>query len=282
MPGLTSLHALVHAALAEDLGPGDVTSEACVPEGARGEGRIVAKQALVVSGLEVAGAVFAACGGDLWPLVRDGDAVEPGQVVARVGGPLRGVLLAERTALNFLMRLSGIATHTRSVVASAGGAMKVLDTRKTTPLHRALEKAAVRHGGGGNHRCGLFDGVLIKENHIVAAGGLAAAVTACRAHAHHLLRVQLEVETLAQLVEALDLGVDAFLLDNMDDATLAQAVALVRGSGKRGVVLEASGNMTAERIARLAGLGLTQVSVGGLVHQARWVDLSLRLDATSA
>jgi nicotinate-nucleotide pyrophosphorylase (carboxylating) len=181
------------------------------------------------------------------------------------------------------MRLSGVATHVRRIVGDyAGGGpangqrrLKIVDTRKTTPLLRQLEKAAVRHGGGSNHRFALFDGVMIKDNHIVAAGGIAAAVARARAHAHPLMRIEVEVETLAELEEAMAAGADDVLLDNMDDETLADAVAINAGRCR----LEASGGITRERLPALAKLGLDRVSMGGLIHQARWVDLSMRIDA---
>lgn len=264
---------LIDAALAEDIGPGDITTRSTVDPLAQGEAHIVAKQALVVSGLEVAAAVFVRFGVLLRPQAQNGQRVSPGELVCTLRGSVAGMLTGERCALNFLMRLSGIATHTAALVEAAQGQVKVVDTRKTTPLHRALEKQAVLHGGGLNHRFGLFDGVLIKDNHITAAGGVTEAVRRARAQAHHLLRVEVEVETLAQLHEALAVGVDVVLLDNMDDATLAEAVQITAGRA----LLEASGNMTAERIARIRGFGLDFVSVGGLVHQARWVDLSMRL-----
>ena len=267
-----TLRALIEAALAEDLAAqGDVTSDSCVPADVQGVGTLLAKQELVLSGSAAAEATFAALGIRWEQLVPDGARVSSGTVVARVHGPLRAMLTAERTALNFLMRLSGIATNTARIVAAAPEGLRVVDTRKTTPLHRALEKAAVVHGGAQNHRFGLYDGVLVKDNHIEAAGGVAEAVAGARRHAHHLLRIQLEVETLEQLREGLDAGVDAFLLDNMDDGTLAEACRIVDGRA----LTEASGNMTAERIAGLGGIGLDQVSIGGLIHQARWVDLSL-------
>ena len=268
-----NLAELVRLALDEDLGPGDVTATATIAAAAQGVAVVTARQALVLSGSEPAQEAFRQQGVTWQALHSDGDPVAAGTPVARVEGPLRGRLGAERVALNFLMRLSGVATHTAAVLAHADG-LRVVDTRKSTPLLRRLEKAAVRHGGGGNHRFGLFDGVLIKENHILGAGGVARAVGLARASAHHLLRVQIEVETLAQLVQAIDAGADAVLLDNMDDATLAQAVAIAGGR----VILEASGNMDAGRIAALSGLGLDQVSMGGLIHQARWADLSLRVE----
>ncbi len=268
-----TLAELVRLALQEDLGPGDLTSAATVGSETLGVARIRAKQDLILSGTEPAAEAFRQRGVGCKALASDGEAVHDGQAVLTLEGPLRGLLEAERVALNFLMRLSGIATHTAAVVAVAGQ-LRVVDTRKTTPLLRTLEKAAVRHGGGGNHRFGLFDGVLIKENHIIGAGGVAAAIHAARATAHHLLRIQIEVESLAQLQEAMDAGADAVLLDNMTDDELRAAVRVANGR----VITEASGNLDGPRIARLADSGLDQVSVGGLIHQARWADLSLRVD----
>ncbi|MCB9758960.1 MAG: carboxylating nicotinate-nucleotide diphosphorylase [Alphaproteobacteria bacterium] len=265
---------LVRRALDEDLGPGDVTTSACVDPTLRGTGRILAKQALVLSGTVPAALAFNELGVRATAHLPDGSRVQPGQVVMALEGPLAGILQAERVALNFLMRLSGIATHTASVVEAAQGRVRVVCTRKTTPLHRSLEKAAVRHGGGHNHRHGLYDGVLIKDNHLVAAGGVKAAVARARAVAHHLIKIEVEVETLEQLREALEAGADVVLLDNMSDAQLARAVTLAAGRA----LTEASGNMDAARIARIRDLGLDMISVGGLVHQARWVDLSLKLD----
>lgn len=274
---MLSLPELVRLTLLEDIGPGDVTTEATVPAEAEGVAWMTAKEPLVVSGQEAVVEVFRQLGVRWRVLVPDGASAERGTRVGEAEGRLRALLQGERAALNFLMRLSGIATHTRAVVARAGG-LRVLDTRKTTPLHRALEKAAVRHGGGFNHRFALYDGVLIKDNHIVAAGGVAAAVRAARARAHHLLKVECEVETLAELEEALAAGADCVLLDNMDDATLAEAVRINAGRA----VLEASGNLTAERIAGLARVGIDCVSMGGLIHQARWADLSMRVERRAA
>lgn len=265
---------LVRLALEEDIGNGDITTEACVDPKITGTGTILAKQELVLSGTRLAALTFAQLGVTATLTRQDGERLSRGEVVMTLAGPFAGILSAERVALNFLMRLSGIATHTADVVAAARGQVKVVCTRKTTPLHRGPEKAAVRHGGGVNHRHGLYDGVLIKDNHIIAAGGIAEAVRRARQSAHHLLRVEVEVESLQELRQALDARADVILLDNMDDATLAEAVRINAGRA----VLEASGNMDAERIAKIRDLGLDLVSVGGLVHQSRWVDLSLRLD----
>lgn len=272
---------LVTAALDEDIGPGDLTTEATVPADVQGAGVVLAKQALVVCGQQVGAEVIAqACaryGGEAaWEVrVPDGDRAEPGDIVASVRAPLRALIIGERVALNLMMRLSGIATHVRGFVDRAGpGAPRLVDTRKTTALHRDLEKYAVRCGGAHNHRRGLYDGVMIKDNHIAAVGSLTEAVLRVRAQVHHLVRIEVEATTLAQVSEAVDAGADVILLDNMDDALLAEAVGVARAR-RSDVLLEASGNMTAERVAGLAGLGLDYVSAGGLIHQARWVDLSL-------
>lgn len=272
-----TLEALIRLALDEDVGSGDLTTNAIVPSDAAGSAVILAKQSLVLCGHTPAAAVFDALGATYTPLRLDGERVSRGVEVARVDGPLRSLLTGERVALNFLMRLSGIATHTATVVAGAGG-LKVVDTRKTTPLHRALERHAVRVGGAANHRFALYDGVLIKDNHIRAAGGVAEALRRARAGIHHLLRVEIEVSTLDELTEALDAGADAVLLDNMDDERMLAAVRITRAHPRgAGVLLEGSGNMNAERVARLSGVGLDLVSMGGLVHQARWADLSMEI-----
>ena len=183
--------------------------------------------------------------------------------------------MAERPALNSLMKLCGIATHTRTFVDVAGPGLRVVDTRKTTALWRDLEKYAVRCGGAHNHRRGLYDGVMVKDNHISAVGSLTEAVRRVRAEVHHLVRIEVEARTLAEVDEALTTDAEVILLDNMDDDTLREAVRRARAA--RPVVLEASGNMTAERVARLAEIGVDVVSAGALIHQARWVDLSLKV-----
>jgi nicotinate-nucleotide pyrophosphorylase (carboxylating) len=268
------LDELVRLSLEEDIGHGDLTTEATVPADAVGRARIHAKESLVVSGQAVAAEVFRQVGCTYTALVPDGGAAgEAGpEPVASIEGPARGLLTGERVALNFLMRLSGIATHVRMVVAQAPG-IRLVDTRKTTPLHRQLEKQAVRHGGAGNHRFGLFDGILIKDNHIVAAGGIRQAVERARAGAHPLLRVEVEVENLSELGQALDAGADDILLDNMGDAMLADAVRISAGRAR----LEVSGGITPARLPVLRALGVHRVSMGGLIHQARWVDLSMRI-----
>jgi nicotinate-nucleotide pyrophosphorylase (carboxylating) len=238
-----------------------------------GTARIDSRASIILSGMEPAKLTFEACGARFKALALEGDRLKPGQGVAEITGPVRGLLEAERVALNFLMRLSGIATHTATVVAAAEGRIEVLDTRKTTPLHRALEKAAVRHGGGKNHRMGLYDMVLIKENHIQAAGSVRAAIHRVRDRVATSVDIEVEVQTLKELSQALDAGADLVLLDNMDDALLSQAVEMCRGRART----EASGGMDVARIARVAELGVDRASVGGLIHQAVWVDLSMEL-----
>jgi nicotinate-nucleotide pyrophosphorylase (carboxylating) len=272
---LSAAAPLIEAALAEDLGPGDVTTEAIVPAGAKGEGVILAKAEGILAGLPIAGEVFRRVEREIQfaPQAQDGEPVAPGQVVARLAGPLRGLLTAERVALNFLCRLSGIATLTsRYVEAVALYPAVILDTRKTTPGWRALEKYAVRCGGGQNHRMGLYDMVLIKDNHIAAAGSLAEAVRRARASGAKLA-IEVEVRTLEELEEALALGVERVLLDNMDLATLREAVKLARGRAK----LEASGGITLENVAAVAATGVDYISVGALTHSAPALDLSLEL-----
>lgn len=271
------LHSLVRASLHEDVGTGDVTTDACVDPDLMGTAEIRAKARLVVCGHAAATETFQQVGANYRAAVPDGSAVGSGDLVATVAGPLRALLTGERVALNFLMRLSGIASHTRMCVERAGS-LKVVDTRKTTPLHRVLEKHAVRMGGASNHRFALYDAVLIKENHIMAAGGLCEAIERAKAAVDGRFAIQVEVETLAQVGQAVAAGADALLLDNMDDDSLHEAVRIAGGS----VMLEASGGITAERLPRLDGMGLDRVSMGGLIHQARWVDLSMRVVASQA
>jgi len=280
MSNLAQLDQIIALALAEDIGLGDVTTEATVPAGAVGQAEVIAKQPLVLAGLDVFVRVYrlvdrrVSIVGDL----ADGAAVAAGTSVLRLAGPTRALLTGERVALNFLMHLSGVATLTRRLRDAIADhpQVRLLDTRKTTPGLRALEKAAVVAGGGANHRHGLFDGILIKENHIRAAGSIRAAVQQARQHAHHLLKVQCEVTDLDELDQALAAGADALLLDNMDAALLQQAVQRSR-SQRPAVFLEASGNMTIERMPAVAATGVDGISVGGLTHSAPAVDLSFQL-----
>lgn len=266
------LHTLVRESLREDVGPGDVTTEACVDPSEKGRAEIRTKSDLVVCGHAPAKETFHQVGARYSAAVPDGQAVPQGTVVATIDGPLRSLLTGERVALNFLMRLSGIASHTRACVQAAGS-LKVVDTRKTTPLHRSLEKHAVRMGGASNHRFALYDAVLIKENHIMASKGVEKAVRRAKTAVDGRFAVQVEVETLSQLEGAINAGADAVLLDNMNDDLLKAAVEIAQGR----LLLEASGGMTPERLPLLEGIGLDRVSMGGLIHQARWVDLSMRV-----
>ena len=265
---------LIELALSEDVGPGDRTAEACVPARARGTALIVAKEALVVSGVSAAARVFRALDPEceLEALLGEGAAADAGTGVLRVRGRLRALLTAERTALNLVQRLCGVATMTRKYAqALSGTRTRLLDTRKTTPGMRELEKAAVRAGGGTNHRGALFDGILVKDNHAAAAGGIGEAVRRAKAAASPFLRVEAEVSTPEQIEEALAAGADLLLLDNLGDRELRAAVEQV----KRRVPTEASGSVTLERLQRIAACGVDYVSVGALTHSAPAVDLSL-------
>jgi nicotinate-nucleotide pyrophosphorylase (carboxylating) len=265
---------LIALALEEDVGPGDRTAEACVPAQARGAALIVAKEPLVVSGAGAAARVFRALDGEcrLEALLGEGDAAEAGSGVLRVRGRLRAILSAERTALNLLQRLCGVATLTRRYAQELRGTRtRLLDTRKTSPGMRELEKAAVRAGGGTNHRGALFDGILVKDNHAAAAGGIGEAVRRAKAAASPFLRVEAEVSTPEQIEEALAAGADLLLLDNLGDRELAAAVKQVAGR----VPTEASGGIALERLQRIAACGVDYVSVGALTHSAPAVDLSL-------
>jgi nicotinate-nucleotide pyrophosphorylase (carboxylating) len=257
--------------LAEDVGSGDVTTRAVIDEEATCKAVVLAKERAVICGLEAAAAVFAELGVTLEPLVAEGETVEPGPI-ADVEGPARGVLTGERLALNLIGRLSGIATLTRRYVeAIEGTGATILDTRKTTPGLRALEKHAVAMGGGTNHRFGLDDGVLIKDNHLRLAGGITSALA--RARAATDLPVEVEAETLAQVREAVEAGADTILLDNMTLDELREAVALVAGRAK----LEASGGVTLDTVRAIAETGVDFVSAGALTHSARSLDVSLEV-----
>jgi nicotinate-nucleotide pyrophosphorylase (carboxylating) len=269
---------LLDLALDEDVGPGDRTAEAVVPAGARGRALIMAKEALVLSGLSAAARVFRLLdpGCTLLPLASEGDEIEPGTGVLRIEGSLRALLTAERTALNFVQRLSGVATQARRWSrALAGTKTRLLDTRKTTPGLRALEKAAVKAGGAVNHRTALFDGILVKDNHAAAAGSVGEAVRRAKAAAHPLLKVEAEVSTPAQIEEALAAGAEMLLLDNLGDKELAAAVRQVNGR----VPTECSGGVAFERLGRIAACGVDYVSAGALTHSSIAVDLSLLIEA---
>nr|WP_286198598.1 carboxylating nicotinate-nucleotide diphosphorylase [Mesorhizobium sp. BR1-1-16] len=266
---------LVRATLLEDLGrAGDLTTDAVVPADALTEARLVARQEGVVAGIDLVRLAFRLIDEKIAVEVArvDGTQVAPGDLIATISGPARGILTAERTALNFLCRLSGIASATSAIVASvAGHKAQIVCTRKTTPGLRAVEKYAVRAGGGANHRFGLDDAVLIKDNHIAIAGGIRPALERAKAHVGHLVKIELEVDTLDQLAEALELGVDAVLLDNMDPAMLTRAVAMVDGRA----ITEASGRVNPTTAPTIAASGVDLISVGWLTHSAPILDIGL-------
>jgi len=271
------IETLIRHALAEDIGSGDVTTQAVIPEETRGSARIIAKEPLVVAGTQVAQRVFLLVDPSLRVELhrQDGSHTRPGEVILEVSGGVSTMLMAERTALNFLQRLSGIATLTRAFVDRvAGTSARIVDTRKTTPGWRRLEKAAVRAGGGCNHRFGLYDGVLIKDNHIAAVGGVGPAMAAIRWKIPHTLKIEVEVETLDQLAEAIAVGADTVLLDNMAPAVMAEAV---RRAGGR-LTLEASGGISLDNVKEVAETGVDLISVGALTHSARAVDISMEIE----
>jgi nicotinate-nucleotide pyrophosphorylase (carboxylating) len=266
---------LVRTALLEDLGrAGDITADAIVPADQRATLVLRARQPGVVAGLDIARCAFqmVAPAITLYAERADGSAVAPGEIIATIDGPARGLLTGERTALNFLCHLSGVATATASLVTAVRGTgAHIVCTRKTTPGLRTLEKYAVRAGGGGNHRFGLDDAVLIKDNHIALAGDIGTAVARAKARAGHLVKIEVEVDTLSQLERALALGVDAVLLDNMSVEQLKKAVAMAAGK----VITEASGGITAASAPAIAATGVDLISVGWLTHSAAALDIGL-------
>ena len=266
---------LIRTALAEDLGmAGDLTTDACVPPGATAKALFNARHDGVCAGLDAALHAFTLLdpGLSITRHVQDGDSIRPGTTLATVTGAARPILSGERTALNLLGRLCGIASETRRLVDKiAGTGAQIVCTRKTTPGLRALEKYAVRAGGGGNHRFALDDAVLIKDNHLVAAGGLRPAVERARSRAGHMVKIEVEVDNLDQLAELIDLKVDAVLLDNMDPPTLRRAVDMVAGR----MVTEASGGVTPDTIRAIAETGVTLISLGWLTHSVKNFDIGL-------
>ncbi len=269
----------VAESLAEDLGlGGDITTTSTVPAGTRSSGVIAARKKGTVAGIQLAKAAFKTLDPfvEFETVVPDGGTVEAGGAIARVSGDARALLTAERTALNFLGHMSGIATLTaRYVAAVAGTKARIIDTRKTTPGLRALEKFAVRCGGGVNHRFGLFDAVLIKDNHIIAAGGIGPALERARAHVGHMVKVEIEVTSLDEIDEALKLAPDAFLLDNMSPELLKASVAEIAGRA----ITEASGGVTLETVRAIAETGVDLISVGALTHSAQVLDIGLDFNA---
>jgi nicotinate-nucleotide pyrophosphorylase (carboxylating) len=278
-PGLDAYRDLVRRALEEDLGAGDVTTHATVPADRRARGVFIAKEDAVVAGIEVAAEAFRQLepGVRIDFLKRDGDWCRAGELLADVTGLARTLLIGERTALNFLQRMSGIATRARRFVDAAGGRITVLDTRKTTPGLRTLEKYAVRCGGATNHRAGLFDAVLIKDNHIRIAGGVRKAIERVRAERPRL-PIEVEAQTLVEVDEAVAASADVILLDNMTTPDIQDAVRRVNRRAK----LEISGGVTLERIPELAATGADFVSVGALTHSAPAIDISFEIESAQA
>ena len=266
---------VVALALDEDLGRGDVTTDSCVPDDVQGRCAFRARSPLVTAGGAIIREVFAQIDGtvQVTDLVPDGSVLAAGSVIAEVRGPASSILKGERVALNFVQRLSGTATLTRRYVDALpkGSRTRIVDTRKTTPGLRALERQAVRAGGGHNHREDLSSAVLIKDNHIAAAGGVESAIVHCREHAPHTTRIECEVDSIAQLEQALAARADIVLLDNFDDAMVEEAVRINRGRA----ILEASGNISIARVATLAELGVDVISVGALTHSAPSADIGL-------
>ena len=274
---------LVRRALAEDVGRGDVTTQATIAPGTRSSARFVARQAGVVAGLPIAALTFALLDPavEFETLTPDGSSVAAGETLARVTGDAAALLTGERTALNFLGRLSGIATQAAQCVAAlAGTRARIVDTRKTTPGLRLLEKYAVRMGGASNHRAGLDDGILIKDNHIAAAGSLTLAVQRARAHASHLLKIEVECDSEEQAREAIAAGADAILLDNMTPDQLRRAVALIREQAPA-ITIEASGAIGTDpaKLAAVAATGVDLISLGALTHSAPNCDVGLDFES---
>jgi nicotinate-nucleotide pyrophosphorylase (carboxylating) len=267
---------IIDRALEEDLGSGDITTSAIIDPSIGGTARIVAKEKIVLAGIGFFSMVFSRLDPEIVVIstYHDGDVIAQGYDIGTVEGSLRGILSAERTALNFLQHLSGIATLTRQYVERTDPSrVRVIDTRKTTPGLRIFEKYAVRKGGGFNHRFGLFDGILIKDNHIAAAGSISEALARIKAEVPHTLSIEVEVENIEGVEEAIGAGADAILLDNMSPDGIREAVAVARGR----VLLEASGGINLETIEEIAQTGVDLISVGRLTHSARSVDISLEV-----
>jgi nicotinate-nucleotide pyrophosphorylase (carboxylating) len=275
---MNSIQHLIEIALKEDMGSGDITTDNIVDPDLEGKGVIIAKEPFVIAGLDVAGQVFKYLNADVIfnPVYSDGDFVKQGDTIAAVEGNLRALLSGERTALNFLQRLSGIATCVRSYVDELKNKrVRLVDTRKTTPGWRVLEKYAVRVGGAHNHRMGLYDGVLIKDNHIAACGGIQKAVDRIRTRVSHLVKIEVEVSTLDQVKDALKAGAEVIMLDNMSMEQIKEAAAFI----KKKALVEVSGNVTKSGLNSLADAGVDIISVGALTHSAGCVDMSMRIEA---
>ncbi|ALO29254.1 carboxylating nicotinate-nucleotide diphosphorylase [Porphyromonas gingivalis] len=267
------LEKLIDLAIAEDIADGDISSNAIIPQSEGAAATMVMKADGIISGMEVARRVFERFEAVTWtPYVSDGDSVKRGQVILRVEGGYRALLQAERLALNFLQRMSGIATMTaRYAEALKGTAVRLLDTRKTAPGMRITDKMAVRHGGGHNHRMGLYDMIMLKDNHIKVAGGIPQAIEAARRALPLSIKLEVETSNLAEVEEAVRYGADIIMLDNMDNDTMCEAVRLIAGRART----EASGNMTLERLQSVAETGVDYISVGALTHSVTAMDISM-------
>lgn len=266
---------LIRSALQEDITSEDVSTNSVMPQPKTGEVDLICKQDGIICGLQIFARVFEMLDArtKVELFVQDGDAVRVGQPLAKVTGDIRVLLCGERTALNYLQRMSGIATYTHQIASLLEGTgIRLLDTRKTTPNNRIFEKYAVRIGGGNNHRYNLTDGVLLKDNHIGAAGGVKEAVALAKAYAPFVRKIEVEVETLAMVQEAVDAGADIIMLDNMDHDQMAEAIRLIDGRAE----VEVSGNITEENLAKLSGLAVDYVSSGALTHSAPIMDISLK------
>lgn len=278
---MRTIEKLIAAALAEDIGAGDITTDNLVTADQTGSAIILAKEPMVLAGLDVARQVFETLdpGLEIDTRYADGDKLTSDARIMTLAGHLGPLLLGERTALNFLQRLSGIATHVRPYAAAVSHyPVRLVDTRKTTPGWRVLEKYAVRVGGAANHRMGLYDGVLIKDNHIAACGSITTAVTRARKNISHLVKIEVEVSSLEEVAEALSAGADVIMLDNMNLEQIRAAVAQIN----QRATVEISGNVSLEKLPALAQTGVDIISVGALTHQARSVDISMRITPEDA
>ncbi len=276
MDYLSQIDKIIDSALEEDLGPGDITTSAIIDSSLKGKARLLAKEEIILAGIEVFSRVFSRLDPEIVVecTYHDGDVVPNGYDIGIIRGSMRGMLSGERTALNFLQHLSGIATLTKRYVEKIDPSkVRVIDTRKTTPRLRILEKYAVRMGGGFNHRFGLFDGILIKDNHIAAAGSISKALAKIKANVPHTLKIEVEVEDIKGVEEAIGAGADAILLDNMTVKEMKEAVSIARGR----VLLEASGGITLESIGEISKTGISLISIGAITHSARSVDISLEV-----
>jgi len=267
---------IIEQALLEDIGTGDITSESIIPSNLKTKGIIKTSEEGVVAGLDIVFLVFKKLDSEICfqPKIKDGNKILPGEILAKISGSARTILKGERVALNFLQRMSGIATITSKFCQQVKDfPVRIVDTRKTTPVLRILEKYAVRMGGGHNHRFGLYDAVLIKDNHIAVAGGIRSAVNSVRKQISHTAKIEVEVENLSQLQEALKVQVDIIMLDNMDLDTMKEAVKMAKGK----VIIEASGEITLEKVRKIAQIGVDLISVGALTHSVKSLDISMEI-----